>query len=66
MYSVAFQSGWIALLAQAVILMSLWKVTGIPATEAQALRSEGDRYRAYQAMTSPFVPMPRKRPGSLG
>src|SRR4029077_9430738 len=38
-------SGLIALGAQAVILTSILKVTGIPATEAQALRSRGDAYR---------------------
>jgi steroid 5-alpha reductase family enzyme len=32
------------------------KVTGIPATEAQSLRSKGEAYRAYQRTTSVFVP----------
>jgi steroid 5-alpha reductase family enzyme len=31
-------------------------VTGIPPTEAQALRSRGDDYREYQRTTSAFVP----------
>jgi steroid 5-alpha reductase family enzyme len=31
-------------------------VTGIPPTEAQALRSRGDDYRDYQRTTSAFVP----------
>ena len=34
------------------------RVTGIPPTEAQALRSRGDAYRAYQRTTSAFVPWP--------
>ncbi|MBI3797253.1 MAG: DUF1295 domain-containing protein [Deltaproteobacteria bacterium] len=38
------------------MLYLLFKVTGIPATEAQALASRGDNYRAYQRATSAFVP----------
>lgn len=34
------------------------RVTGIPPTEAQALRSRGDAYRHYQRTTSAFVPWP--------
>jgi steroid 5-alpha reductase family enzyme len=36
-------------------------VTGIPATEAQSLRSRGEEYRSYQRTTSSFVPwFPKK------
>ena len=43
------------------MLYLLFKVTGIPATEAQALRSRGDDYREYQRTTSVFVPwFPRR------
>ena len=52
---------WRGLFAQALIFATIWKVTGIPATEAQALRSKGDQYRRYQQTTSVFVPLPRKR-----
>ena len=38
------------------MLFFLFKVTGIPATEAQALASRGDDYRDYQRTTSAFVP----------
>jgi steroid 5-alpha reductase family enzyme len=39
-------------------------VTGIPTTEAQALRSRGDAYREYQRRTSAFVPwFPKKLAG---
>ena len=41
--------------------LSLFRVTGIPATEAQALRSRGDDYRRYQQTTSAFVPWPPRR-----
>jgi steroid 5-alpha reductase family enzyme len=48
--------GYLGLLMPALMLYFLLRVTGIPATEAQALRSKGDAYRDYQARTSAFVP----------
>ena len=53
--------GLIALAPQAIILASIFGVTGIPPTEKQALRSKGDAYRDYQKRVSKFVPMPPKR-----
>jgi len=47
----------------AVMLLFLFRVTGIPYTEQQALRSRGDAYRAYQRETSMFVPWPPREPG---
>jgi steroid 5-alpha reductase family enzyme len=38
------------------MLWLLVKVTGIPPTEAQAVKSKGDAYRAYQRSTSAFFP----------
>jgi len=55
-YSLAYEWGPFALIAPAVILFSILRITGIPATEAQAIRSRGDLYRAYQARVSAFVP----------
>lgn len=53
--------GWIGLLSPALIFYFLLKVTGIPATEAQALRSRGEEYRHYQETTSAFFPwFPRR------
>jgi steroid 5-alpha reductase family enzyme len=53
--------GWLGLLSPALILYFLLRLTGIPATEAQALRSRGEEYRAYQRSTSAFVPwFPKK------
>ena len=49
--------GWTAWVVPAVLLFLLFRVTGIPATEAQALRSRAD-YADYQRTTSAFVPMP--------
>ncbi len=44
----------------AVLMMGYFitRVTGIPPTEAQAVRSRGDAYRSYQRTTSAFVPWP--------
>ena len=53
--------GWVAAICPLLMLFFLFKVTGIPATEAQALRSKGDAYRDYQKTTSAFVPwFPRR------
>jgi len=53
--------GLVALVPQAIIVASICCVTGIPPTEAQALRSKGDAYRDYQARVSRFIPLPPKR-----
>lgn len=52
--------GWVAWIVPAGLLLLLFRVTGIPATEAQALRSRED-YAEYQRTTSVFVPLPPKR-----
>lgn len=54
--------GWVAWSAPATILMLLLFVTGIPPAEKQALLSRGDDYRAYQRVTSAFIPWPPKKP----
>lgn len=52
--------GAYAWIAPAVIYVLITRVTGIPYTEMQALRSRGDDYRAYQRTTSAFFPrLPR-------
>jgi steroid 5-alpha reductase family enzyme len=48
--------GALAWACPAVMLFLLFRVTGIPATEAHALRSRGEAYRDYQRTTSAFVP----------
>ncbi len=50
--------GWVGLVAPALMFYFLTRVTGIPATEAHALRSRGEAYRRYQAEVSSFVPWP--------
>lgn len=56
LFALASPFGWIALVCPALMLYFLLRVTGIPATEAQALKSRGDDYREYQRTTSAFVP----------
>jgi steroid 5-alpha reductase family enzyme len=53
--------GYLGLLMPPLMLHFLLNVTGIRATEEQALRSKGDAYRDYQRRTSAFVPLPPKR-----
>ena len=48
-------------LGPAAMLLFLLRVTGIPYTERQAIRSRGDAYRAYQRATSAFIPWPPRR-----
>jgi steroid 5-alpha reductase family enzyme len=52
--------GWLAWLVPAGLLYLLFEVTGIPATEAQALRSRAD-YAEYRRTTSVFVSLPPRR-----
>ena len=60
-FAVASPWGWLGLISPALILYFLLSVTGIPATEAQAIRTRGNEYRAYQRTTSSFVPwFPKK------
>jgi steroid 5-alpha reductase family enzyme len=59
----ALGSPWgpLAILCPALMLFFLLRVTGIPATEEQAIRSRGEAYRRYQRTTSAFVPWFPKR-----
>ena len=49
-----------AIVCPVLMLFFLFKLTGIPATEEQALKSKGDAYRLYQKTTSSFVPWPKR------
>jgi len=48
--------GLLAIISPVIILYLLLKVTGIPATEAQSLRSKGEAFKLYQQKTSVFIP----------
>ncbi|MDE3194866.1 MAG: DUF1295 domain-containing protein [Acidobacteriota bacterium] len=52
--------GWLGFLSPALILYFLLRVTGIPATEEQAVRTRGEEYRRYQRTTNAFIPWFRK------
>ena len=57
--------GYLGVAMPALMLHFLLNVTGIKATEEQALKSRGDAYRRYQQTTSAFVPwFVRKAPGT--
>lgn len=53
--------GWLAIVCPVTIFYLIWKVTGIPMTEEQSVRSKGDAYRDYQKRVSVFVPLPPKK-----
>ena len=53
--------GWVTLMGPIIMLLFLYKVTGIPYTEKRAVQSRGDDYRRYQQTTSPFIPWFPKR-----
>jgi steroid 5-alpha reductase family enzyme len=50
--------GWAGILSPACILFLLLRVTGIPATEEQSVRSKGDAYRRYQETDERLRPAP--------
>ncbi len=58
LFAAASPFGWLAVACPLAMLYFLFRVTGIPLAEAQALRSRGDDYRDYQRTTSAFVPWP--------
>jgi steroid 5-alpha reductase family enzyme len=51
---------WVALGGPVVMLLFLYKITGIPYTEKRALASRGEDYRRYQRTTSALIPWPPK------
>lgn len=63
-YALGSPFGWLGLISPALMLWLLLKVTGIPPTEEQAVKSKGEGYRAYQRTTPAFFPwFPREDPG---
>jgi steroid 5-alpha reductase family enzyme len=48
--------GWTTIICPLLMLWFLFRVTGIPLTEAYALKNKGDAYRVYQRTTSAFLP----------
>jgi steroid 5-alpha reductase family enzyme len=52
--------GWLSIICPLSIGYLIFKVTGIPMTEEQAVRSKGEAYKEYQRTTSAFVPWFKK------
>ena len=59
-FALASPYGYLAVISPAIILYLLLKVTGIPTTEAQSLRSKPEAFKAYQKKVSVFVPWFKK------
>jgi len=62
--AVGVPGGWMTLVGPAAMLLFLFKLTGIPYTERQAVASRGDDYRDYQRTTSVFLPLPPREVGT--
>ncbi len=60
-FSLASPYGWIAVVCPLTIGYLIFKVTGIPMTEEQSLRSKGKLFEEYQRTTSVFVPWFKKK-----
>lgn len=54
--SIGYSVGGLSIFAPLSMLFFILKVTGIPPTERQALKSRGDSYREYQRTTNAFFP----------
>jgi len=55
-FALASPYGTLAVLCPLAIGYLIFKVTGIPMTEEQAIRTKGELYKKYQQSTSAFVP----------
>ncbi len=51
---------WLCWLGLLIMYFFITRITGIPYTEQQSLRSRGQAYVDYQNSTSAFFPLPRK------
>jgi steroid 5-alpha reductase family enzyme len=54
---------WVSLSGPVVMLLFLYKITGIPYTETRAIASRGEDYLEYRRTTSAFIPWFPKRAG---
>ncbi len=59
-FSLSSPHGWISIVCPLTIGYLIFKVTGIPMTEEQAIRSKGELYKEYQRSTSVFIPWFKK------
>jgi steroid 5-alpha reductase family enzyme len=61
LFALASPYGWLGLISPIIIFYLLFKVTGIPMAEAQALKTKKEKYAKYQLSTSVFVPWFKKK-----
>lgn len=59
-FSLGSPYGWISVICPILMLYFLLRVTGIPYTEIQSVRSKGEAYIEYQRTTSAFIPLPKR------
>ncbi len=61
LFALGTPGGWLAIISPALMLCFLLKVSGIPLTEAEAIKTKGEKYAEYQKSTSSFIPwFPKK------
>ncbi len=60
-FAISSPYGWLAIICPLSIGYLIFKVTGIPMTEEQSIRSKGEAYKEYQRTTSAFIPLPKKK-----
>jgi steroid 5-alpha reductase family enzyme len=61
LFALGTPGGWIAIISPILVLCLLTRVSGIPISEAQSLKTKGEDYAEYQRTTSSFVPwFPKK------
>jgi steroid 5-alpha reductase family enzyme len=58
--AITYPWGWLTLIGPLSMWYFITQVTGIPPTEAQAIKSRGEAYRHYQRTTNAFFPGPRR------
>lgn len=58
--AISYPWGWLTLIGPVTMWYFITQVTGIPPTEAQAIKSRGEAYRHYQRTTNAFFPGPRR------
>lgn len=61
LFALGTPGGWLAMISAGMMLLLLTKVSGIPLSEVESLKSKGDDYKEYQKNTSSFIPwFPKK------
>lgn len=59
-FALGSPNGWLGIVAPAIMLYLILKVTGIPLTEELSLKHRGEQYKEYQKNTRALIPLPRR------